>query len=145
MICALIGPSQQSREDVFAVVIDGNIGAVEHSLILQCQGQWLKIPFSLVYITRSDKSLFRQQLWNWTSHQGLLVDSFWRSTMRLLDLFLVKPSSLTSAIQAAMFRANPACGFETGPHCLTGTMQTDSEIIGSDVEVLRHRLDWFAL
>ncbi len=32
-----------------------------------------------------------------------------------------------------MFRSNPADGFETRPHSLTGAVQTDSEIIGSDV------------
>ena len=44
-----------------------------------------------------------------------------------------------------MFCANPAGGFETRPHSLTGTVQTDREILGSDVEVLCYRLNWFSL
>lgn len=44
-----------------------------------------------------------------------------------------------------MFCANPTRGFETRPQGLTGTVQTDREIIGGDVEVLCYRLNWFSL
>ena len=38
----LVRPSKKSRKHILAVVVDRNVRAVEHSLILQCQGQVMR-------------------------------------------------------------------------------------------------------